>query len=158
MAPDGQQQALTLRIVNDGSQPLHLAHAELRYWLGGSAPRTVTGQQRAANADWTSAGVEWSSTGPNTVVTRPGRTQGYPFVALRFVALSPTMATLAPYGGVATMALRVQRADWAPHGPDQDWSYTPSAVPVPASHVTLAVDGRLVWGTSPLIATRFPRP
>jgi hypothetical protein len=102
--------------------------------------------------------VEWASTGPGTVVTRPGRTHGYPFVALRFVALSPAMETLAPYGGVATVALRVPRADWAPYAPDQDWSYTPSAVPVPASHLTLTVDGRLVWGTSPLIGTRLTRP
>jgi endoglucanase len=164
VAPDGQQQALTLRIVNDGSQPLHLAHAELRYWLSASAPPAATsqlaalGQQRAANADWTSAGVEWASTGPGTVVTRPGRTQGYPFVALRFVALSPAMETLAPYGGVATVALRVQRSNWAPYAPGQDWSYTPSAVPVPALRLTLAVDGRLVWGVSPLIATRSAKP
>jgi endoglucanase len=155
---DGQQQVLTLRIVNDGSQPLHLAHTELRYWLGASAPRTTTGQQRAAHADWTNAGVEWASTGPNTVVTRPGRTQGYRFVALRFVALSPAMETLAPYGGIATVALRVQRAHWAPYAPDEDWSYTPSAVPVPASHLTLAVDGRLVWGASPLKVTRSAQP
>jgi hypothetical protein len=116
------------------------------------------GQQRAAHADWTSAGVEWASTGPNTVVTRLGRTQGYPFVALRFVALSPAMETLAPYGGVAMVALRVQRAHWAPYAPDQDWSYTPSAGPVPASHLTLAVDGRPVWGTSPLIGRRSAKP
>ena len=67
-------------------------------------------------------------------------------------------SSLAPYGGVATVALRVQRADWAPYAPGQDWSYTPSAVPVPAPHLTLAVDGRLVWGASPLIAKRSAKP
>jgi hypothetical protein len=144
------QQTLTLRSVNDGPQPLHLAHAELRYWLDASAPLTATMQQRVANVDRTSSDVAWASPGPNTVVTRPGREQGYPFVALRFVALPRAMETLAPYGGVATVALRVNRADWAPYALDRDWSYTPSTVPVPAPHLTLTMDGRLMWGVSPL--------
>jgi hypothetical protein len=96
------------------------------------------------------ATVDWASTGANTVVTATGTVRGAAFVALHFVARAPGQEVLAPYGGEATVIMRLHRADWAPYAPDQDWSYTPSAVPVPAPHLTLAVDGRPVWGTSPV--------
>jgi endoglucanase len=166
--PGGNQQALTLQIVNDGPRPFHLAHAELRYWwhrprlltatsTSVSPTATVTatpthtagtlvstpGQQRQAN-------VDWASTGANTVVTATGAMRGYAFVALRFAAMTPALEALAPYGGVATVIVRLHRADWAPYPPDHDWSYAPSAMPVPAPRLTLAVAGRPVWGTSPV--------
>jgi hypothetical protein len=106
-------------------------------------PVSTLGQQRQAN-------VDWASTGANTVVTATGAMRGYAFVALRFVALAPALEALAPYGGVATVIVRLHRADWAPYAPDHDWSYASSAMPVPAPHLTLAVAGRPVWGTSPL--------
>jgi hypothetical protein len=170
VAPGGNQQALTLQIVNDGPRPLPLAHAELRYWWHRAPPPTVpvtatptpvtapvtatptpsagpavstTGEQRQAN-------VDWASTGANTVVTAAGTVRGATFVALHFVALAPAQEVLAPYGGAATVIMRLHRADWAPYAPDQDWSYTPGAVPVPAPRLTLTVDGRPVWGTSPV--------
>jgi uncharacterized membrane protein YfcA len=145
-----------------------LAHAELRYWwhrprlltatsTSVSPTATVTatpthtagtlvstpGQQRQAN-------VDWASTGANTVVTATGAMRGYAFVALRFAAMTPALEALAPYGGVATVIVRLHRADWAPYPPDHDWSYAPSAMPVPAPRLTLAVAGRPVWGTSPV--------
>jgi endoglucanase len=157
VAPGGNQQALTLQIVNDGPRPFHLAHAELRYWWHrarlltttatpthtAGTPVSTLGQQRQAN-------VDWASTGANTVVTATGAVRGYAFVTLRFAAVAPALEVLAPYGGVATVLVRLHRADWAPYAPDHDWSYASSAVPVPAPHLTLAVAGRSVWGTSPV--------
>jgi endoglucanase len=170
VASGGSQQSLTLQIVNDGPRPLPLAHAELRYWWDRAPPPTTPvtatstsattpvaatptpsadppvstmGEQRQAN-------VDWASTGANTVVAVTGTVRGAPFVALHFVALTPAQEVLAPYGGEATVIMRLHRTDWAPYAPDQDWSYTPSAAPVPAPHLTLVVDGRPVWGTSPV--------
>jgi len=96
------------------------------------------------------ASVDWASTGANTVVTATGAVRGYAFVALRFAAVAPALEVLAPYGGVATVLVRLHRTDWAPYAPDHDWSYASSAAPVPAPHLTLAVAGRPVWGTSPV--------
>ena len=105
---------------------------------------STLGQQRQAN-------VDWAGTGANTVVTATGAVRGYTFVALRFAAVAPALEVLAPYGGVATVIVRLHRADWAPYAPGHDWSYASSVMPVPAPHLTLAVAGRPVWGTSPLV-------
>jgi hypothetical protein len=170
VAPGGNQQALTLQIVNDGPRPLPLAHAELRYWWDRAPPPTTpvtatlipatapvaatptpsAGPLVSARGEQRQANVDWASTGANTVVTATGAVRGYAFVALRFAAMTPALEALAPYGGVATVIVRLHRADWAPYPPDHDWSYAPSAMPVPAPRLTLAVAGRPVWGTSPV--------
>src|SRR5207248_10759268 len=111
VAPGGSQQALTVQIVNDGPQPVHLAHAELRYWWDRAPPVIVTATSAPVSATVTAASapltatasatptrsdvplastmgrqlqenVDWASTGANTVVTATGTVQGYPFVAL----------------------------------------------------------------------------
>jgi endoglucanase len=157
IAPGGNQQAITLRIVNNGSQPLHLAKATLRYWMDAfpavsttvtaSAPLSATDLQREAS-------VDWASTGPNTVVTETGVAHGHAFVALRFVTVAPTLEVLAPYGGAATVIFRLHLANWAAYVPDHDWSYVQSIAQVPVPHLTLAVNGRTVWGTNPFDHTR----
>jgi len=154
----GQEQDLTLRIVNDGAQPLDLRHAELRYWLDAPASSALAGQQPTLHPGWTNAAVAWASTGPNTVLTKPDHEHGYPFVALRFVAAPNARETLQPYGGNATVVLRVHRIDWAPYSPTRDWSYVGSNVPIAAAHLTLSVNGRPVWGSSPPMAAKSPRP
>jgi endoglucanase len=155
---NGQEQDLTLRIVNDGARSLDLKQAELRYWLDAPSSPSAASRQQVTNPSWTSAGVAWASTGLNTVLTKPGRERGYSFVALRFVAAPYSHETLAPYGGTATVVLRVHRLDWAPYPPSRDWSYIQSDVPTAAAHLTLAVDGRPLWGVSPLMAAKSPRP
>ena len=151
LAPAGTQQSLTVRVVNDGARPLPLAGAEVRYWLdegvAASQPPTVTGWPRLAAMDW-------ASTGPGSVAAVPGRARGHAYIALRFLV----SAMLAPYGGVATIILRLHRADWAPYQPAHDWSYLPSVVPIPLPHLTLVVAGRTVWGESPRASVRPARP
>jgi endoglucanase len=146
LSTDGRQQSLALSIVNDGSRPLDLAGAELRYWLaafpGGTVPATATTQLRTAD-------VDWSSIGPNTITAITGTAAGRVYLALRMQAAAGAAVTLAPYGGVASVALRLHRPDWAPYSPTDDWSYLASTVPVPAEHVTLALHGHSVWGASP---------
>jgi endoglucanase len=145
-AAGSREQYLTLKIVNDGPQPLGLSDAEMRYWLdaspGGTVPATATTQLRTAD-------VDWSSIGPNTVIAVTGIARGRVYLALHIKAPARAAATVAPYGGVATVTLRLHRPDWTPYSPVEDWSYLASIVPVPAVEVTLAVRGHIVWGTTP---------
>jgi endoglucanase len=134
---DGKQQSLTLQIVNDGPRPLDLSRVELRYWMAASpqAGRTAV--------------VDWASSGAHSVGAATGMLHGQAYIAFRFRASTPP-ALVAPYGGVATMRVRLYRPDWAPYTPDHDWSYAPTAVPVPEPHVTLTIAGHAVWGQAPL--------
>jgi hypothetical protein len=110
------------------------------------------------------ADVDDASTGPGTVTAVAGIAREHGYVALRFTALGPTAApprelrsrlaegqraALAPYGGAAVITLRLHRRDWTPYTPRGDWSFSPSALPMLASHLTLTVDGRPVWGRLP---------
>src|SRR5579883_55186 len=152
MSPGGNQQSLTLRVVNDSSQPLPLAKATLRYWMDASSPVSTTVAASAALAPpdlQREADVDWTSTGANTVVTETGVAYGHAFIALRFVGVAPDLESLGPYGGAVTVIFRLHRADWAPYVPDHDWSYAPSLALVPVPRLTLSVDGRRVWGTNP---------
>ena len=175
LATNSDQQSLTVRIVNDGPRPLSLAGAMLRYWLSrpdaGAMPTgTVSGAPRPGTVGSASplslsgtvamstppampqtrvADVDWSSTGPETVTAVTGTTRGYPYVALRIGPPTSTVEALPPYGGVATIVVRLHRADWRPFAPQRDWSYTASVDPVPAPHLTLDVNGRRLWGDSP---------
>ena len=146
LSADSREQYLTLMIVNDGPKLLDLSGAEMRYWLsavpGGIVPLTATTQARTAD-------VDWSSTGPNTVTAETGAAVGRNFLAFHVQTSSGDPATVAPYGGVAMVKLRLHRSDWMPYSPTNDWSYLASIVPVPAERVTLAFHGRIVWGTNP---------
>jgi endoglucanase len=153
------QQNLTLRIVNDSPRPLDLRHAEVRYWVGRASGRDALAPEQQRTAD-----VDQASTGPGTVTPVAGIARAHGYVALRFTALGPTSApprelrsrlaegqrgVLAPYGGAAIITLRLHRRDWRPYTPRGDWSFSPSALPTPAPHLTLTVDGRPVWGRLP---------
>jgi endoglucanase len=138
------QQDLTLRIVDDSPRPLDLRQAEVRYWCGQSP-----GHDAAAPGRQRTATVDSASTGPGTVTPSGGIAHGYGYVAFRFAAPSPGAVTLAPYGGVAVVVLRMHRVDWTPYLAPDDWSFSSSVAPIPAPHLTLSVAGHLVWGDLP---------
>jgi len=139
------QQNLTLRIVDDSPRPLDLRHAEVRYWVGRASERGALAPEQQRTAD-----VDDASTGPGTVTPVAGIARQHGYVALRFTALGPTSTVLAPYGGVAVITLRLHRQDWTPYTPRGDWSFSPHVLPTPAPHLTLTVDGHLVWGRLPI--------
>jgi endoglucanase len=142
-AVGANQQILTIRVVNDSPRPLDLGQVELRYWCGQSVGRVAsTRQQRIAE-------VDDASTGPGTVTPKAGIDRGYEYVALRFAALRSASSSLAPYGGVVEITLRLHRVDWAPYSPSGDWSYRRGPLLTLAPHVTLTLDGHLVWGVAP---------
>jgi hypothetical protein len=151
-SPGDNQQSLAVRLVNDGPRPLPLDQAIVRYWAGtADILHTVYAADtaHAGGDDQLTANVDWASTGPGTVATVIGTARGYAYVTLRFLALPAAGAALAPYGGVATIMLRLHRADWAMYDPRSDWSYTPSVAPLAAPRLTLMVDGRMLWGAQP---------
>jgi hypothetical protein len=170
------QQNLTLRIVDDSPRPLDLRHAEVRYWVGRASGRDAPApaQQRTADVDDASTGpgtvtavagiagehgyvalrftaLDPTSAPPRELRSRPA-TRRLRRLACRGAARSGAegqRAALAPYGGVAVITLRLHRRDWTRYTPRGDWSFSPSALPTPAPHLTLTVDGRLVWGHLP---------
>jgi endoglucanase len=169
MAPGGNQQNLTIRIVNDGPDPVTLVHAQLRYWLDASRPLSAaitalpastlpdasvdpagTGPNGADLVQGRAATVDWASTGANTVATAAGSSDGYAYLTFDVLAPSSTAPILAPYGGSAALIVRLHRVDWAPYAANHDWSYAASEAPIPADHLTLAINGRTVWGISPI--------
>jgi endoglucanase len=146
LSADSREQALTLKVINDSARPLDLSGAVVRYWLdaspGGSVPATATTELRTAS-------VDWSSMGPNTVNVATGAARGRVYLDFQVQAQPGATTTVAPYGGTAQVTLRLFRPDWTAYSPAADWSYLASTVPVPAPHVTLALAGDLVWGTTP---------
>ena len=143
------QQNLTIRIVDDSPRPLDLRRTELRYWLGQTTGQGAFTPHRERTAD-----VDYASTGPGTVRPVAGRSGRIGYLALRFTPSSVASGVLAPYGGVAVIALRLHRHDWLPYSPGGDWSFSASALPRPAPHLTLAVGGRVLWGYLPPSAHR----
>ncbi len=145
-APSSTQQALALAIVNDSPKPLDLTGAELRYWQAAPLDETVSITE---TAQLRTAEVDWSSTGQDSVAVVMGIVRGYPSTILRFQTTPGGALTLAPYGGIALLKVRLHRPDWQQYSPASDWSYSPSLAPVLAPHLTLALAGHIVWGSGP---------
>jgi hypothetical protein len=93
--------------------------------------------------------VDYASTGPGTVTPTVGIDREHEYVALRFTAVPPAAATLAPYGGMVVVAQRLNRRDWRSYAPAGDWSFHASQLLTLAPHLTLALDVHPVWGYEP---------
>src|SRR5262249_60464371 len=71
VAPGGNQQALTLQIVNDGPRPLPLARAELRYWWDRAPPPTTPVTATSTPATTPVAATSTPATPPVTATPTP---------------------------------------------------------------------------------------
>ena len=56
---------------------------------------------------------------------------------------------LEAYGSSGEMIMRVHKSDWSNYDQSNDYSYGPFESFQDWDHITLYLDGNLVWGTQP---------
>lgn len=138
-AADAQSAKPEFIIRNNGSNPVSLAHVELRYWLGGD-----DGQPLDFRCDWAAVGCH-NVRGDFQIADNGAR-----FLALRF---TPNAGVLEPGEESGEIKVRFNRRDWAPFRQDAHFSFAPRAEYAAWERVTLHVDGERVWGAEPDTAT-----
>lgn len=143
-AADAQSAKPEFIITNNGSDPVSLAHVELRYWLGGDG-----GQPLDFRCDWAAVGCH------NVRGDFQSAENGARFLTLRF---TPNAGVIGPGEESGEIKVRFNRGDWSPLQQDADFSFAPRAEYTTWERVTLYVDGERVWGAEPDTADTTATP
>lgn len=121
-------------ITNSGDSPVPLDRVELFYWFSDSS-----GQSFVYHCDWAQIGCanvqgDFTGSGDQQVL---------------HLYFSPAAGELAPGKDTGEIKIRFNRADWSPFHQDSHYSFSPLTDYTLWDHVTLYVDGKLVWGKEP---------
>lgn len=122
-------------ILNTGTTPVSLEHIELRYWL-----KENPSQSYVFHCDWAKIGCA-NLTGD---FQAPG--SGISYLSLHF---SPSAGSLQPGEDSGEIKARFNLSDWSAYNQDEFYSFAPLSDYTDWDHVTLYLDGNLVWGAEP---------
>jgi len=122
-------------ILNTGTTPVPLNQVELRYWL-----KEDPGQSYVFHCDWAKIGCA------NLMGDFQAPGNGISYLSLQF---SPSAGSLQPGEDSGEIKARFNLSDWSTYNQDEFYSFAPLSDYTDWDHVTLYLDGNLVWGAEP---------
>ncbi len=130
-------------ISNKGDTPVPLERVQLFYWF-----KDASSQPFVFHCDWAQLGCP--------AITADFHAVGdYQYLSLHF---DPSAGVLAPGQDLGEIKIRFNRTDWSALSQQDYYSYAPLTDYTQWDHVTLYVDGKLVWGVEPANASAAASP
>ncbi len=128
-----------IQIFNDGSAPLDLSRVEVRYWFSAG---DIKGRSQIADVDWST--IQEGQI--HTEFVPAGDSPGDFYLRITFGKGS---GTIQPYSPSGPILMRFHKSDWSNYVQSNDYSFGPITESQEWDHITLYLDGKLVWGIEP---------
>ncbi len=139
-APNDNQLAPWINVVNGGTAAVALTSLTIRYWY------TEEGtQSQTYTCDWTPRGC--GNVTSKFGKPSPTTTTADTYLELGFGAAAGTLAAGQSTGDIQG---RVNKSDWSNFNEANDYSYTTQTSPADCGKIGLYQNGVLVWGTPPV--------
>lgn len=130
----------SFKLRNRGSSPLALSTVTIRYWYTADG-----GQAQQTWCDFATLGCANISQHISTV--SPPRTNASHYLELTFTAGASTLAQGRDTGEIK---VRFNKTDWSSYNESNDYSFSAGGGSYqPSTHITVYINGKLIWGSEP---------
>jgi hypothetical protein len=123
-----------LQLRNVGNQPVNYQDLTVRYWFSPEGKQALNSYLDYAQLGSSNVRISFGQTGTET------------YAELNFAA---ALGALAPLSSTGNVQYRLAKADWSAFTLTNDFSYQPAGPLAENTHVTVYLQGQLVYGQEP---------